>query len=780
MGLTHGDVIVSVDDACVIDVTTRKIIVHSPDTGIAQYDHNSKRITFTIKRNVNGHDMSEVDRIAIKYLNVKKSDMYIVNDAAVSDDGESVTFTWLVSGNVTQEVGSLVFLINFRCYSDDGTITYNWSTQPCSTYSILKGVNSMDSNPQELYDFWTRYQSMVYEVAEDAEDARSLARILVNDVKTLRTVVESLTISSDSLDSTVDKMSKDVPVLENKVKSLQNGIPNLETRVKSLERTLDDEPIQAVNQEVSDIKTSISNRGEIKYELNYKTAVDGVPHEYEDHGRLMITEMVDCLNKIRIVNNSIDYIFGVVCYENDKTWSGADPGWINAREYFIREYGYAYVNFKRVDGKAFTDADIERVKESIKIYRTDLDVAKESDMIEVERSLNTVVNKCDFNSYPLEYGTLSVGVMQPGTPTRLYTPEYIRVRKGMYVSFNSTEYFFGVNVFDNNKVHDGADRPWRQNDFYIDFDGYILMNFRKSDNSNLQESDKVAIREICYIKNYVKYDEDLILATTKRNEYETIKETAISSISVEYGRLNGASYIYCRIPKVLNDGRSIIPRVKLTSRDGSIYGTTRSTLQYARDMDSIFTVNAGLFDMSTNLPLGQTIIDGVSIVNSRHPQGANGETISDTECYSLCIDANGKLSAPYDNEVDTSTMINDGVVDAVGGWGILVDNYAIAMDEIEAEIVHPGKYIRQSIGQYQNGDYAVCTVDMSRGSVENEAGITYEALAQLFVDRGVKFAYSLDGGGSAETVLGKRQLNPIYEGTVGRAVPTVITFEIAD
>lgn len=52
-------------------------------------------------------------------------------------------------------------------------------------------------------------------------------------------------------------------------------------------------------------------------------------------------------------------------------------------------------------------------------------------------------------------------------------------------------------------------------------------------------------------------------------------------------------------------------------------------------------------------------------------------------------------------------------------------------------------------------------------------------LAQIFVDHGVKFAYSLDGGGSAETVIGNRKLNPIYEGTTGRRVPTVITFEKA-
>lgn len=155
----------------------------------------------------------------------------------------------------------------------------------------------------------------------------------------------------------------------------------------------------------------------------------------------------------------------------------------------------------------------------------------------------------------------------------------------------------------------------------------------------------------------------------------------------------------------------------------------------------------------------------------------SGVPINPDECYPLAIDANGDLTT-YPRNADTADMIANGVKYAVTAWGKLVDNFEIATTDIENEIVHNGRYIRQSIGQYQNGDYCICTVDMTRGSVTNEAGLYYKDLAQIFVDKGVKFAYSLDGGGSAQTVLGKRQLNPIYEGSEGRAVPTVITFEI--
>ena len=773
MGLTHDDFLVEVDAMCEIDINTRKIVRKSNKGDLLQYDHNSERIGFTIKRYNDGHDMSKCDRVAIKYLNVRKDDMYIVDDVAISEDGESVTFTWLVSANATQEVGSLAFLVNFRCWNDEGIITYNWSTQPCSTFSILKGVTSMDSNPKEQYDFWAKYRVLVDGVIEDTQRVGDQLAVLIDDANVLTT-------NADKLKPIVDELSEGVPVLEGRVGSMTKIIPNLETRVETLERTLDDDAILAVNQEVSDIKTALIDQGRIYYDLDFRTCVDGVPTYYGDRGRLMINDMLDCSNKIRIVNESKDYLFGVIVFDDDKKWSSADPGWIYASEYTIREYGYAYVNFKRLDSNPFTDEDVEAVKRSIKIYRYDLNVAKESDLSDTNRALKAVIQEHDFNDFRLENGTLSLGVMQPGAPTRFYTPEYIKVRKGMCVVFNSFDYFFGVNVFDANKVHDGADRPWRQNDFYIDFDGYILMNFRRADNATLTESDRIAIKEICHVKNYIKYDDELLGIVKDAGEYAISKERAISSISVEYGRLDGASYVYCRIPKVLNDGRTLMPKLKLTSTDGSLDGAKRSTLEYARNNNSIFVLNAGLFDMATNKPIGQTIIDGVSVVNAPHPQGANGETISDTECYPLCIDANGNLSAPYDKNVDTADMIDDGVVQATSGWGKLIENFEITQADIDAEIVHPGKYIRQAIGQYQNGDYCVCTVDMTRGPVKNEAGLTYEALAQIFVDHGVKFAYSLDGGGSAETVIGNRQLNPIYEGTAGRAVPTVISFEVVD
>ncbi len=790
MGIIHDDVLVNTDALCEIDIYTRKITRKSKKGDLIQNDHNSERIGFTMERYIDGHDMAIADRVAIKYLNGRHADTYIVDDVAVSDDKKYITFTWLVSGNATQEVGSLAFLINFRCWNDEGVITYNWSTQPCSTYSILRGVTSMDSNPNEQYDFWAKYEGLVNEVADKTRETSDRVAVISQNLEDAETKSKDLILICDDLGHEIMDLSKEVPVLENKVGTIEDVLPDLESRVITLERSLDDDAVQAISKAVTDIEMSIANNGKINYDLIYRTTGSGVVYDYPDHTRLILTEMLDCSQHIRIENTSTDYVFGVIYYEDDKTWSNADTGWQNIRELSLRDYGYAYVNFKKVDETAFTDDEIPLLKAAVSIYKEDYDFAKSSELDNTDYLVDKLIEPCEFKDFKLAVGTINAGIPQPGAAFRCYTTEYIRVRKGMYIQIDSKDYYYGVACFDENKVYDGVDSGWIQRVFYINFDGYILMNFRTSTDELITDTHIEDIKKYVSIKNYVKYDdmfvEDIenivdehIDDCVEKHRTDNERNVAINSISVEYGRYDGASYVFCRIPKTLNDGRTIMPKVRLTSADGSLTGSKRSTLTYARETNGIFTVNAGLFDMTKYVPVGQTIIDGVSITNTPMKDD-NGSPISDTECYPLCIDANGTLSAPYPRSVDTGTMLIDGIVQAITGWGKIVDNFEITLDDIKAEIVHQGKYIRQSIGQYQNGDYAVCTVDQSRGNVKNEAGITYEALAQIFVDHGVKFAYSLDGGGSAETVIGKRQLNPIYEGTAGRPVPTVISFEVVE
>lgn len=453
------------------------------------------------------------------------------------------------------------------------------------------------------------------------------------------------------------------------------------------------------------------------------------------------------------------YDYSALLYDAEKTYV-KETGWIHTDYEFDADY-YVRINFCRRDGAELLETDAHKVQSILKVG-TVFPVANEASAIAheiVREHLEHFGIGLKFIEH-ITWGTFEGTTTVPST--RCVTPTHIPVVAGERIDFkaNST-YKFGYRFYDAGKVYDGVDHGWNTESATIAASGYVKINFARTDNAVFTEEDFAELRKFCKIVS---------------GESGESRDSAIQSISVEHGRYEGASYVFARIPKTTNSGQAVTPKLHLTSDDGSLAGAKKSALTYARENNCIFTINAGLFNVTTMQPVGQTIVDGVVLV-STPMQDDNGYPISDAECYPLCIDANGNMSAPYARSVDTAKMLADGVVTAVTGWGKIVEGFEPCPDTVENEIVHKGKYIRQVIGQFQNGDYFVCTVDQSRGKVENEAGLTYEQLAQLLIGKGVKFAYSLDGGGSAETVIGARQLNPIYEGTAGRAVPTVITFE---
>ena len=318
--------------------------------------------------------------------------------------------------------------------------------------------------------------------------------------------------------------------------------------------------------------------------------------------------------------------------------------------------------------------------------------------------------------------------------------------------------------------------------------GQIL---RKKSNTNYDtEWHTVDPTEIVFTGTMAQYeavadtipDGSLICITDSSSTLNALRNIGIQSISFEFARTTDTSYYIARIPKYAVNGMRITPKVRLTSADGQVGSSESdymSTLEYAKTKGSIFAINAGLFKISGDYsPIGRTIVDGVAITDEDAGETVTG--VSEHEVYPLCIDASGNLSTPYDRDVPCATMIASGVRQACTGWGTVVMNYEETDSTVFDEQKHTGDYIRQGIGQYQNGDYFVLTTDGLKTGIENEIGLTYEEVANICIAKGVKFFYSLDGGGSTETVIGDRQINLIYENTEGRAVPTVIEFVLED
>lgn len=221
-------------------------------------------------------------------------------------------------------------------------------------------------------------------------------------------------------------------------------------------------------------------------------------------------------------------------------------------------------------------------------------------------------------------------------------------------------------------------------------------------------------------------------------------------------------YSIIRIYKNRTDGGIQIPLLDCIAPQGN---SQYSAKELAIAKGYHFVMNCAIFSLDSH---GEP--DGVLIVNGQIIN--NSVPIGDGDIYILTIDANGDLNfaAPA---TDANTLLQNGIVSAFCGFAPLVVDYL--------ETPHPEAYsgdgdhynmpaMRQVIGQYENGDYAVITCE-GRGN-ENSVGWTIPETAQICIKHGLKFAYNCDGGRSTQTVIGKKQINKDY----GRKVGTYICF----
>lgn len=152
-----------------IDPITRKLKNESSaKTNLIQYDKNSERFTFDLPREIEGHDMAECNLVQVHYINIdsktkaQNEDVYTVDDFQISPADEDVVIcSWLISGNATQLVGPLVFLIRFSCIDETGAVVYAWHTATCTAFSISEGMNNGEAIVQEYPDVLAQFEARI-------------------------------------------------------------------------------------------------------------------------------------------------------------------------------------------------------------------------------------------------------------------------------------------------------------------------------------------------------------------------------------------------------------------------------------------------------------------------------------------------------------------------------------------------------------------------------------------------------------------------------------------
>ncbi len=178
----HGTIIVDDDSRFAIDINTREITnIANKKTSLIQYDHNSERISFEVKRMVEGHDMLLCNKVRVHYTPPSGQSrtkpmpgLYNVTDLQVHPtDSTKVCFSWLISENVTRYDGKLSFLISFECV-DGEDVVYRWNSGICDSIVVVPGMNNGDAiieqNPDMLYQWELYMHSLCNDLATELKN----------------------------------------------------------------------------------------------------------------------------------------------------------------------------------------------------------------------------------------------------------------------------------------------------------------------------------------------------------------------------------------------------------------------------------------------------------------------------------------------------------------------------------------------------------------------------------------------------------------------------------
>lgn len=269
MTVEHDHILIDADPHFSINVTTRAITNEtSKKVSLMQYDNNSERFSFDIDRYVEGHDMLNCDRVQVHYYNTssgtraKINGLYRVTDLAIKEeDDNKLTFSWLISDQVTQQAGVLYFLISFEC-TNDGDIIYRWNTGVNSSITIVAGINNDGI------------------IVEDYPDVLAYFEDEINDYMTETTNIVSEYQTSTTRIIDDHKQSIDQSMLEYKTETTNNVI-QYQTETTNI---------------VNDHTTRCEARIDEYLSLNQET----LDNNYAQHQQQISTELDACKEELKL------------------------------------------------------------------------------------------------------------------------------------------------------------------------------------------------------------------------------------------------------------------------------------------------------------------------------------------------------------------------------------------------------------------------------------------------------------------------------------------------
>lgn len=163
------------DSYFVIDPATRTMSNGSDENIIMQYDHDSEIYTFELPRYIDGHDMTFCNRVIVHWDNINSNGYTETAESTEIDsprinpyDASTVICAWTISRNVTQHVGALSFLVQFKCV-EDGVTTYEWHTDVYSNVRIKASRNNGEESVIEYTDIIEQWRQKLFGAGDTVE-----------------------------------------------------------------------------------------------------------------------------------------------------------------------------------------------------------------------------------------------------------------------------------------------------------------------------------------------------------------------------------------------------------------------------------------------------------------------------------------------------------------------------------------------------------------------------------------------------------------------------------
>ena len=167
-------------------------------------------------RYIEGHDTLMCNVIRLHYLNVNNPGIYdVVDISAKSDDDTKVIFSWLITSNVTHDVGKISFAIKFQCVQDSGEITYEWSTKINDGLSCADSINNSKHVVEHNVDILEQWKRDLFGAGDS--------------------VLSDINAAKDEAIQSIDKVLQTIP---EDYTQMQNDVTNLKGDIFYLRREL--------------------------------------------------------------------------------------------------------------------------------------------------------------------------------------------------------------------------------------------------------------------------------------------------------------------------------------------------------------------------------------------------------------------------------------------------------------------------------------------------------------------------------------------------------------